>query len=95
AHTSPILSDDQFARQIRELKQHAADLGRDPDTIDIAAPGTARPEADASLAERIDHIHALAEIGVTWTSLAIDPTSAEKALDDLAYYGENIIAATR
>lgn len=95
AHTSPILSDDQFARQIRELKQDAADLGRDPDTIDIAAPGTARPEADAGLAERIEHIQGLAEIGVTWTSVAIDSSSAEKALDDLAYYGENIIAATR
>jgi probable F420-dependent oxidoreductase len=95
AHTAPILSDDQFAQQIVQLKKDAADLGRDPDAIDIAAIGTARPGPDASLAERVDHLHGLAEIGVTWTSIPIDSSSASKALDDLADYGENVIAAMR
>lgn len=95
AHTAAVLSDEHFAQQVKELKQAIADNGRDPDSVEISAIGTKPPAPDASFAERLDHVTGLAEIGVTWTSIAVDGSSTSKALEDIAAFGENVIAHSR
>jgi probable F420-dependent oxidoreductase len=93
SRTAPILSDAQLAQQIVELKAAMAERGRDPETLDVAAPGTAPVPATASATQKLEHIAALAGMGVTWTSVAFDRSSVEQACDDIAEFGASVIGA--
>jgi probable F420-dependent oxidoreductase len=95
SRTSPILSDAQFAQQIVEIKDAMEQRGRDPKTLEIAAPGTAPVPATASASERIDYVQSLASIGVTWTSVSFDRSSVEHALNDIAAFGNDVIKLLR
>lgn len=92
SRTSPILSEAHLADQIRALRDDAATFGRDPATIDVAAPGTRHLTREHSLEEKTDHVGRLASIGVTWTSVPFDKVSFDQGLEDVAAYGRDVIA---
>lgn len=95
SRTAPILSNEQFAGQIQQIKDDMAAAGRDPQLLDVAAPGTEYITPDASVEKKIDHVAGLGEIGVTWTSVPFNKTSFKGALDDIAAFGEQVIGRTR
>jgi probable F420-dependent oxidoreductase len=93
SRTAPILSDAQFAQQIVEIKDEMARSGRDPETLDVAAPGTAPVPASASASEKIEYVEELSSIGVTWTSVAFDRSSVDRALEGIAEFGSDVVKA--
>jgi probable F420-dependent oxidoreductase len=95
ARTAPILSDEQLAGQIREIQDEMAAAGRDPERLDVAAPGTTLVSADASAEQKIDHVATLSDLGVTWTSVPLVRSTFAGGLDGVAAFGEQVITKTR
>jgi probable F420-dependent oxidoreductase len=95
SRTAAIADLEQFATHIKEIKELMSDGGRDPGALDVAAPGIAQPARDASPQEKLDHVAELASVGVTWTSVPYDKTNVARSLEDLAAFGEQVIAKTR
>jgi len=91
SRTAPIESLEQFGAQIDEIKQDMAGLGRDPANLDVASPGISLPKPEAGTQEKLDHVGALADLGVTWTSIPFDKTTFKQALEDLTAFGEEVI----
>ena len=97
ARTAPIESIADLAARIRELREHAAALGRSaPLDVNFAPFGLAMNQGDLpdpdGLCEQLDR---LAEIGVTWVSLGIPCASCAAYLENAARLGETVIARLR
>lgn len=93
SRTAPIPDLAHFAGQITEIKEAMAELGRDPGTLDVAAPGIRMLKPTDPVEQKRQHVAELVEAGVTWTSVPYDKVSFKQALEDLADFGENVIAA--
>jgi len=91
SRTAPIPDLRHFARQIVEIKETMAALGRDPGSLDVASPGVAIIKPTASTDEKLAHVTELAEAGVTWTTVPYDKTDFKRALDDIAAFGSEVI----
>lgn len=91
SRTAPIPDLAHFAGQITEIKAAMADLGRDPESLDVASPGIALVKPTASVDEKLAHVAELVDAGVTWTSVPYDKVNFGQALEDLAAFGEDVI----
>jgi probable F420-dependent oxidoreductase len=94
--TALIDSTTKLALAVAEVRQLAADTGRDPDEIAVQVE-TAASFAwadDADLESHLDRIGELASAGATW--FVVDPPGgdAEKGIDALHRYGAEVIART-
>ena len=94
SRTAPIPDLGHFAGQITEIKERMAELGRDPATLDVASPGIALLKPTASADEKRAHVAELAGAGVTWTSVPYDKVTFKQALEDVAAFGEDVVAQT-
>lgn len=92
SRTASISDEAQLADQIREIKNWMADAGRDPETLDVAAPGISQPAPSASAQEKLDHVGRLADAGVTWTSVPYSKNDFAQSLDDLREFGASVVA---
>jgi probable F420-dependent oxidoreductase len=93
--TPGIENDQQLAGLIAGIKEEMAAAGRDAGALDVASRGTERLPADAGVAQRLDYIGRLGEIGVTWTLADVEGPSFGAALDRLGVFGEEVIARAR
>jgi probable F420-dependent oxidoreductase len=93
--TRAIQDDEDLATLIAQVRDRAAELGRDPTTLDFACGSMTPLPRDASDAQRVDAIGALADIGVTWTSAPFPRSSFTAALDGIRAYGANVVAKAR
>lgn len=92
--TAALGTHDELAAAISDLHEMRAEAGRTSTAFDVQAltaqsrdlPGAV--EADAHL----DHLAALAEIGVTWFVMNAPHDDVEHCIDRLAAYGEYVIA---
>jgi probable F420-dependent oxidoreductase len=97
ARTVPLEGLDDLAPMLEHLWQHVKAAGRERGDIDISfttgLPGPSEPGFDASAhLAALDHMSAL---GVTWSRVAVPGTSVPDAIDALARYGNEVIAASR
>ena len=95
SRTAPIPDLAHFAGQIAEIKEAMATLGRDPQSLDVASPGIAIIKATAPTDEKLAHVMELAHAGVTWTSVPYDKVNFKQALEDIASFGDEVIAPGR
>lgn len=93
SRTAPIPDLAHFAGQIEEIKEAMAGLGRDPESLEVASPGIALIKPQASVEEKLAHVAELVDAGVTWTSVPYDKVHFEQALEDLAAFGQDVVAA--
>ncbi|GAB3761010.1 putative F420-dependent oxidoreductase [Nocardioides ginsengisegetis] len=91
SRTAPIPDLAHFTRQIGEIKEHMDSLGRDPESLDVAAPGIRMLKATDSMDQKHTHVAELVEAGVTWTSVPYDKVNFKQALEDIAAFGEDVI----
>lgn len=94
SRTAPIPDLDHFSRQIVEIKEKMAELGRDPATLDVAAPGIRMLKPTDPLEEKQAHVSELVEAGVTWTSVPYDKVNFKQAIEDVAAFGAEVISGT-
>jgi probable F420-dependent oxidoreductase len=95
--TAPLESVEALAARIRELADHALELGRSesldvnfvPFGLRMNPSATPNPDAFCEQAVR------LAEIGVTWLSVGLPCPSRAAYCESAARFGEEIIAALR
>jgi probable F420-dependent oxidoreductase len=85
----------RLAAAVTEMRGYAQDLGRDPSelTVQVESPD-GRTWADQPVLHRHhEHVRELAEAGASW--FVVDPPAddAEKGLDALRRYGEEVITA--
>lgn len=93
ARTAPIETLDDLARLIGDLRDRLEAHGRDRDDIDINAVNPARGR---STHEQINGIAALADLGVTWTYVDLDPANGfEASLEGLRHFSEEVAARVR
>jgi probable F420-dependent oxidoreductase len=105
---TPLLINEVMSRTIRtaqlstaeDLRAAVADLrelteaeGRDPAALDVQIEGPVSNRMSGSAAEIQDEIAALAEAGATWLMLDPSGESPERVIEQLQWYGENIIPA--
>jgi probable F420-dependent oxidoreductase len=95
SRTAPIPDLAHFAGQIAGIKDRMAELGRDPERLDVASPGIAILKPAALVDEKRAHVAELAEAGVTWTSVPYDKVRFKQALEDVAAFGEDVITPSR
>ena len=95
ARTRPLDSLDELAPMIDHLRRCADAEGRDPATIDVAfttrRPGPDHPEFRAG--DHLEALEAMAALGVTWNSIGVPGDSVDHAVEALARYGDEVIAA--
>ena len=72
-----------------------AELGRDPDALDVASGSFTPLPRDASLDQRLEELDRLAGLGITWTGAPIPRSSFAAALNGLREFGETVVAAHR
>jgi probable F420-dependent oxidoreductase len=97
ARTAPIESIGELAGRIRELREHAAALGRSealdvnfvPFGLAMNQSGTPDPDAFCEQLER------LAQIGVTWVSIGIPCPTRTAYCENAARIGEQVIGRLR
>jgi probable F420-dependent oxidoreductase len=95
SRTAEIASHDDLARCIMQIKEAMTAAGRDASSLDVAAQGTRLISPEWSTDEQLTYLGELADIGVTWTSVPFDKQRHTAALDDVARFGERVIAVTR
>jgi probable F420-dependent oxidoreductase len=88
-------SEQDLVRMLDEIRAHAQSIGRN-DPIDVAYMTTeggwlGAPTFDAS--RHIDAIGALSRVGVTWVAGNVGGSSVAEIVDNLARYGQEVIAA--
>jgi len=92
--TALIDTTTKLALAVAEVRQLAADVGRDPDAIAIQVETSSSRSwtDDGDLEQHLDRIGELATAGATW--FVVDPPSddAEKGIDALHRYGVEVIA---
>lgn len=93
SRTAPIPDLAHFAGRISEIKDAMAAHGRDPGTLDVASPGIRLLKPTDPVELKREHVAELAEAGVTWTSVPYDKVDFKQALEDIAAFGEEIIAS--
>jgi alkanesulfonate monooxygenase SsuD/methylene tetrahydromethanopterin reductase-like flavin-dependent oxidoreductase (luciferase family) len=92
--TALIDTTTKLALAVAEVRQLAADVGRDPDEIAIQVETSSSRSwtDDADFEQHLDRIGELASAGATW--FVVDPPGddAEKGIDALHRYGAEVIA---
>lgn len=103
---TPLLTDSTISQTIRtarisnagdlrvavdELRQFAAEAGRDPTSIDVQVEGQMSRLVSGSAAEIQDAVGALGDAGANWFVVDLPGTSVQQALEQLQWYGENVI----
>lgn len=90
----PLETTEQLRDMLAYLHDHAASVGR-TDPIDVmfmcfdgGAPGT----AEWNPQQHLEALHELADAGVTWLAANASGGTRSEALDNMAQYGEEIIA---
>jgi probable F420-dependent oxidoreductase len=97
SRTPAITTVPELAQAVEELRDLLVAAGRDPAGVDIQVQSSAfsGPPGEHVSAEQIrDHIGALAEAGATQYVVRSSAVSVEAAVDGLAHYGAEIIAAS-
>jgi probable F420-dependent oxidoreductase len=95
--TAPLESIEELAARIRELEDHAGEMGRSqPLDVNFVPFGlgmhsTATPDPDAFCEQALR----LWEIGVTWLSVGLPSPSRAGYLEHAARFGEQVIARMR
>jgi probable F420-dependent oxidoreductase len=92
--TALIDTPTKLALAVAEMRQLAADAGRDPDEIAVQVETSSSKSwaDDADMEPHLDRIGELATAGATW--FVVDPPGddAEKGIDALRRYGAEVIA---
>ncbi len=95
--TDEIASVEDLGRKIEQARALAHEIGRTK-PIDVCMTpfaltmqSTAEPEA----APIIDGLAALAEVGVTWTSIALPCRDRRQYLDNVDWFGREVVAVMR
>jgi probable F420-dependent oxidoreductase len=92
--TAVIDTTTKLALAVAEVRQLAAQAGRDPDDIavQVETSGSRAWASEADLEPHLDRLCELAAAGVTW--FVVDPPAddAEKGIDALHRYGAEVIA---
>lgn len=94
ARTSSITSVAELAGAVEEVRDRAAEAGRDPATIavQVQSPYSQALGAAVSAEQVLDHVGELSEAGVTQFVTTTPSSSTAAAVDGLARFGEEIIA---
>jgi probable F420-dependent oxidoreductase len=88
-------TEQDLVRMLDEIRAHAESIGRN-DPIDVAYMTTEGGQiggATFDASRHIDAIGALAEVGVTWVAGNVGGSSVAEIVDNLARYGQEVIAA--
>jgi probable F420-dependent oxidoreductase len=95
ARTDELSSIAQLKEKLAYAKAHAERIGRtDPLTICMGRFGseTMSPEGQGDAARAIDDYAELSEVGVSWTPMSVPAPSIEEFIDNIQWFGEEIIA---
>lgn len=84
-----------LAAAIKDLHDLLGEAGRDPATVDVQVQSGrfSGPLGDGLSVEQVrDHVGQLAQVGATQFLVRVPSDSVDRALDELARFGEEIIA---
>jgi probable F420-dependent oxidoreductase len=93
--TEELASIEQLRDKIRFARELCASTGRRaPLDICISSfrSGTMKPEARANTAQLVDEYAALAEAGVTWTTVSVPSPSRAAYIENVQWLGEEVVA---
>lgn len=98
ARTDELANIDQLKEKIAYAHDHAAKIGRtDPLTICMGrwtGNSDMKPNDLGDAAKAVDDYAELAEVGVTWTTVSVPSSSVEAFIDNVQWFGEEIVAKT-
>lgn len=83
----------ELGTAIDQLRQLTADAGRDPAAVDVQVDWRSAGDMDGETARLLDGLGELAAAGATW--VVVEPTNddVERALDQIAAFGQQVITA--
>jgi probable F420-dependent oxidoreductase len=85
----------EMAGAIKELRDRLVEAGRDPEEVDVQVQSSSFSGpigAELSVEQVRDHVGELGEAGVSQFIVRVGAASVAQALDELARYGEEVIA---
>jgi len=95
--TPPLETLEDLLPMIDDLRRHLEEANRDPSTVDITfttgRPGPHHPRFSAEA--DLERLEAMADAGVTWSSVAVPGDSLEGAIEALQRYGDEVIRVSR
>ncbi len=98
AKTPVLETTEDLAAMLEYLWEQVDETGRDRSTIDVSwgnSAGGSPANDDFDADEHLDGFAALADLGVTWTSVSIPGDSLDRAIESLDRYGTEVISPLR
>jgi probable F420-dependent oxidoreductase len=93
--TRGLTSPAQLRVAVAELREFAAEAGRDPDTIDVQVDSRLISDMQADPEVLLDAIGEVADAGATWVVVEPPNDDADHAFDVMAQFSDQVIEQSR
>lgn len=98
ARTEELATIEQLKQRLNYARDYAEEIGRRrPLDVCMGRLGgkTMRPQSAGDAAEAVDEYCALAEAGVTWSTMSVPSPSRAAFIENLQWFGEEVAAKVR